>query len=742
MGLFSSKRVTRVGTTVSRMIDDDNVPQSVRTALTKSLFADGNIPDYIMEELVGSIGVRAERLYRYAEKSYTHGLPSGEIFRAEEGKEAVEAVLEAVEGEDITIDYSYYAPPNTLHIGWLKLTNEYGYNANTNEIAGLSAVVGSPVYLKDMSVVVPLEAIGTFELGALDQWGTSAKAGYTPQRPVNSSGLATLVPQSQIKTSMTATDLEVLVEYVWVSGTPEAPTIQTDTLTLSVSEFDDEIEYFQTKYRVGDLTKYWIYRKGDGVYPALDNLFLENVAVAGSYFPFTYFRFNKQAPSTSSDSYKTSKKMLKILGMDYDVLKNEINANPDIGDVEQAMMIFAVPPVSTKDVENRYLFDYFDRQHAALTPPQVAAQRASQATYSNIGKLLGEASSPGRSTVIRDNRFKMALSNSGITKRLVNGSIGKVGTYTSGYQKIGVTETYEDLESGQPVSYTTYYTEHKYRRQTNPNIYEEIVVRNLKMTYFVFGNYTTTGDDTDDILLIPIDKLVSEQYSIPDRENLYSTSLHFVFNSRTVTKVKWYQRAAFRNFLFVVAVVLTVLYPPAGLAAWGLTGAALIAAAILYVAIVGFVLQKAFSYIVDKAGIEFATVLAIALLVYGGYTMIQSGSYGAVPWAGDMLMLSNGLQSAIMSAKIEDILDQQRDFNLFIEEQTKILDEAKALLENNSWLSPFVVFGESPEEFYNRTVHYGNIGTLGITVISSYVDIALTLPKLNDTLGEPLNATL
>ena len=606
----------------------------------------------------------------------------------------------------------------------------------------MSATVGATVYLKDMSVVIPLSAVGTFELGALDQWGTSAAAGYTPQRPVNGPGLATLVPQSQIKTSATETEITVLVEYVWIGGTPEAPEIQNGSMSLTVSEYEEEIEYFQTKYRVGDFTKYWIYRKGDGLHPALDSLFLDNVVVAGSYFPFTYFRFNKQAPNTSSDSYRTSKKMLKILGIGYDTLIDEINSNPDIGDVEQAILMFAVPPVSTKPVENRYLFDYFNRQHAALTPPQLASQQASQGAYASVGKLLGESSAPARSTVIQDNRFKMALSNTGITKRFVIGNIGKIGTHTSSYENIPVVETYVDTETGQSVSSTSYYTEHRYRRQATIYVYEEIVVTNLKMTYYVYGNYTTTGDEQDSILLIPIDKLVSQNYSIPDREKLYSTSLHFVFNSRVVQKVKWYQQAWFRNFLFVVAVVLTVLYPPAGLAAWGLTGAALVAAAILYVAVVGFVLQKVFTFIVDKAGIEVATLLAIALFIYGGYRMIQSGSFGGVPWAGDLLMLSNGLQSAIMAAKIEDVLDQQRDFNLFIEEQTKLLEEAQALLDGNTWLSPFVVFGESPEEFYNRTVHYGNIGTLGITAISSYVDIALTLPKLNDTLGEPLNATL
>jgi hypothetical protein len=45
-----------------------------------------------------------------------------------------------------------------------------------------------------------------------------------------------------------------------------------------------------------------------------------------------------------------------------------------------------------------------------------------------------------------------------------------------------------------------------------------------------------------------------------------------------------------------------------------------------------------------------------------------------------------------------------------------------------------VIFGEAPEEYFNRTVHSGNVGILGIKAISDYVDNALKLPELHETI--------
>ena len=100
---FKSEEVTQVATSISRVIDDAGIPTAIKTGVIKALFKDGNVPDYAMEELVASVGVRAERMYRYAEQHYTHGLPSGEVYSSTQGRVAVENVIELIEGQQVSM---------------------------------------------------------------------------------------------------------------------------------------------------------------------------------------------------------------------------------------------------------------------------------------------------------------------------------------------------------------------------------------------------------------------------------------------------------------------------------------------------------------------------------------------------------------------------------------------------------------------------------------------------------------
>lgn len=735
MGLFSSKYVTQVGTSVSRVIEDDTIPQSVKTGTIKSILNSGNLTDYVMEELVASIGVRAERMYAYAEDSYVHGLPSGEVYSSTQGRQQVEAVIEAIEGQQVLIEYSRFGPPNTLHIGWMRLVEQYGYNQGTNELGVLSVQKGFPVYLKDMVVVVPNNLANSFEAGSLDQWGTAASAGYTPERLASVGNLIDLAGPSPIFKSTTATVLQLQVTYVWEKpgvNVSTAPTVEQESLTIIPSGFDDEADYFHAKYSFNGQTKYWMYRYNSGTYPTLDAVFVSGPVVSGEYFPFAYFRFNKQSviSNTTSPAYLTSKKMVKYLGMDYDVMANAIDENPDIADVEQAMLIMAVPAFSTDPIEARYLFEYFDTLHAAMGGTVSSG-------LANISRLLSGDSEPKNTIVIKDAQFKMALTNDGIYKKITAGSIGNVGTHNNSYTVETVQTPFVDPDTGNTSFVASTIKTHFYRRQISVGLYEEIAVRNLKLTYFVFENYTTIGDEIDDILLIPIDRTVSQNYSIGDREVLYARSLHFVFNSVVVTKVKWYQTGVFKVLLLIVAIAMAIYDGGATIGAYlSLTGTAAIVATVVIQLVVGQLLAVAFKLFVKVFGADVATAFAILAIVYGGYQILQAGGVAGAPWAQALLELSSGLQQAALASRFEDLLGEAAAFELFVEEQTTLLETSKELLENSTLLSPFVIFGESPEDFYNRTIHSGNIGVLGITAISSYVDIALTLPKLNDTVGE------
>ncbi|OZB40381.1 MAG: hypothetical protein B7X50_08605 [Alishewanella sp. 34-51-39] len=84
------------------------------------------------------------------------------------------------------------------------------------------------------------------------------------------------------------------------------------------------------------------------------------------------------------------------------------------------------------------------------------------------------------------------------------------------------------------------------------------------------------------------------------------------------------------------------------------------------------------------------------------------------------------------------------EFSLIADQKWAELEEVKNLLGKENLLDPFefigkeprVIFGESPDQFYNRTIHSGNIGVLALDANSSFIDISLTLPKLPQTFGE------
>ena len=717
MGIFSSKYVTTVGTVVSRVIDNDKIIGAVKKGSLKAILQDGNLADHVLEEMVTGIGVKAERMYTYAENHYIHGLPSGEVYSSTQGRQQVEAVIEALEGQQVLMEYSNFGPANALHLGWLKLVNVHGYNQATNQIASLSAQKGKPVYLKNLVVVVPSNLVSTLDPSVLETWGTAASGGYTPEAPANELELAAATPYV---VSTTATEMYVLATYVWKASTSIWGNVAEETLSLSIAEYPSDPDYFQAKYLVNGQAKYWIYQNDTGGYPALDAVFVDAPVENGNYFPFTYFRYNKQ--STISDkttqAYKTSKRLVKYLGIDYDLLADTIDENPDIADVEQAMMVFGVPAVSTNSIECRYLFDYFNAMHYAMEPTTSNSRLDAIAQ-----RFLFSHTASKNSVVIQDKQFKMAFGNDGISKRMVAGSIGTVGSYSSGYESIDLPE-------------------HFYRHQVAPGLYEEVRVINLKMTYYVYGNYSTTGDETDAILLVPIDRSISSQYSMGDREILYSRSLHFVFNSRTVTKLKWYQTGVFQVILLIIAVVIA-MYDGGWTLSTVLSAAgiqALVTTIIINI-VVGELLKVAFKLFVKAFGADVAKIIAIVAILYGGYQAFKAGSISGAPWAKELLAVSSGLTNAAMASDMADLMDEANAFRLFAEDKNELLEKANKLLSNSTALSPFVVFGEAPEDFYNRTVHSGNIGILGINAISSYVDIALTLPTLNDSLGEEIYAT-
>jgi hypothetical protein len=485
-----------------------------------------------------------------------------------------------------------------------------------------------------------------------------------------------------------------------------------------------------------------MYKVGTGTYPTLDGVFSANV-VNGKFFPFAYFRFGKQPTNTNktAPSYLTSKKLVNYLGLDYDDVIDTIHENPDVKDVEQAMLIMAVPANTTNPVELMYLYDFFDTLYYA-SPSQYRSRVAADIQ----AKLDGDVT-PDNVIVIQDKLFKMALSNEGIYKKRAAGQLGKIGTVTFSTVTTYITEKYS-LGNGNEDSPFTDMTRqvpqltHIYRKQVSNGLYDEVSILNVKLKYHIYGNYAVTADELDDILLIPIDQSISKNYSLIERETLYSRSLHMVFNSVYITKIKWYQTGFFKALLMIVAVVYfmytldpQVMMMAIAVGAGTMTYAAFIwALAVMYLPTY-LIMTVALKWFVKAVGVKAAIIIAVIATVVAVGLGVYNGSMANAPWAGELLSISSGLTKAasdVMADALLGLMAEAKAYGLEMLKEQELLDEKINLLSENNVLASTFVPGELPADFFNRTIHSGNIGIVAIDAVSSFVEIALTLPKLSD----------
>ena len=110
MGLFSTKRKTKVGTTVVRSLEDDKVPNSLITGFVIAQKQGQSIYSSVLEEFMDGISLKADRMYTYGAGSYTYGLPSGQFHSPSEGNPAVKTVLAGIHSvaeSAINIQYTY-----------------------------------------------------------------------------------------------------------------------------------------------------------------------------------------------------------------------------------------------------------------------------------------------------------------------------------------------------------------------------------------------------------------------------------------------------------------------------------------------------------------------------------------------------------------------------------------------------------------------------------------------------------
>ena len=766
MGLFSSKRITTVGTSISRLIKDEDIEDPLVQAVQIAIFQKGDMIDHILESTVNNLAFKTEQSYRYGNNGYIFGLPSGEIYSNTLGLHEMRQVLEQREGQPVTIDYLHYSSFNPIHAGWIYLIEHYGYNTLTNELTVLSAQKNKPVYLKDMVLEIPSIYKDTYNEDSLAVWGRPPNSGYLPTTEWRlSDNLAQLyraptpprflnIPEERIKVTYLWEERKRIIHWDANGSYKKTTTTSEESIYIPIPAHNPDANYFHVRYYVGTTPKYWTYEDNSGQYPVLDSVYTKGKAMMGDFYPNLYFRLSKTNPKNSANQawYHSSKKMAQKIGLNFDDLVDQIHRNPDIKDVEQAILTLGVPPDSTDKDDLRYLFDFFEQLHlnGGGNASNNFVNDYLRKYYAGWSDTQSESL---KSIVIQDGAFKMNLLYRYTTLVRKAGQIGPIGTVTgsSGEYKIPRNaETYTG-DNKIPTIEMLRVPYFVYRKQVGLNWYDEVTVVGLSMRYYVFGEYfTTMADYTDDgvanqrVLLIPLDRSIIKRYPVGVKNRLITRNYHFVFNSRVVTKVKWYQRGIFKSLIKIVGIVVTAVSLGSGSF---LTAAAAALAAGAYTTLAVLVLMEIVKYLVvsttfrlfvKAVGVDVAFFAAIFAAAYGLYNQISSGFKSLTVTSKDMLSLANGLVSSaqsVMKDMYESLQDDWTGFKKEMEEAWKTLEETRDTLFKDINLVPLVILGEAPDDYFRRTIHSGNIGTLLIEDIHNFVDRSLTLPLPYTTLG-------
>ena len=637
-------------------------------------------------------------------------------------------------------------------------------NLTTNEINGYGEVfsvitiyvntVWQTVIITDGSGYfshtfgTPLVTGDVVRLVASDTHSNVASGSDTTVPYTNGSPATVGTPQTITTITRTKSFTFDFLDYI-PSAVPQLPSeaYQPPTVITGSRDFVQEYDYIQAcyTYTVGAVThiEYLTYEYGSGTQPALDALFTLTASI-GEFYPRLYARLNGQElPTTlgiNSNEYKSSKKLGKILGIDWVDWSANLHAsiaeNMPLSELQQVFLTIAAPMNTTDVVIIEYQYHYWTKMFNELTGTVTTGALAG--TGAKVGKVLS----------IADATYTNTINFSAVNIVTVTGTIGAVGTYNSGYvnaHRSWAQTQYAPNSGGTqyslpPIVHPSY---HVYRYQDTLTTYKEVRVYKAKSIH-AFLWFSTLAVGTDENLVIPLDRTALPNLSGVETEILFNKSLYLVMNMTKVITTRWYQRGVFKAVMVVVAVVITVFTAGAGASLLViLTNLAvnLAIAAVINIIITALVRTGAVSGKFAAALAVVATILA-AINGYFDTSLLNLTATQLLGVAAVCFDIS-------VKATQFDFKHLEREasaFSLEVQEKNKELQQAKALLGNpvvpmelelllsDSRSKVFIALGESPEDFMAK-------GSMNIIetlqgFVSNYVEIMMQPPSLQQLLNQ------
>mgnify|MGYP000010496413 FL=1 len=750
MGLFSSKKKTNVYTATQKLVDDADFKYSSQYAMQDYLFSKnpGDLVDLSIEYQNNAMPRKMRRILAFSKKpdGYVFGLPTNNklVDNKDSFIEKVKGYLATEEVNPINFIYVYVGDKDFNHFAWNKLVNTFGYSFANNELTTLSIEKGTPCYLFTGQITYTQNTLNEYEdILNENTKHLSFDYGKCFDRPLN---LTTTTPHQQGEKDL----FTFQYQYQGAAG------IVTESRTISMADINPdnyaEDDYVQSIYIVNDVMKIFTYKLLSGTNPGIDSL-LDLQNKLGTYFPRLYVKLNKTDILDSSDELRKShtKKYCRVLGLNLADLTENINKGlgDNKGITRDVFLSFMVRINDDKDnqITGEYLYKYFSAVYND-TKPVMRTE-----TYSDIfgGTHTREVEVPGKhqgtSYLIADNVCTQHIIFDSIYRKEYSGQVLNnqknkldVGEYT--------VEQGELLFEEGMAGFASVVDLHRIYYQKSEDKYVVLTVTKLRTTIDVVGHTATLGT-TNEELAIPLDLSILDDIGEKAKEYLYSKCLHTQLSLLKVTKVKWYQTGVFKVVMALVGIAISIATAGAGTPlVTVLTQAAM--NTIIGIA-VGEIVSLAIKLAVklglsERIAQALGQIVEFAVIVYS-----QRGSFKNLLSADNLMKTMNtafAIYEKQMQITVNRLQTEYERLAKYYEDKADQIEEVKkALLTKHIPLSMDLLmdkegsntntltlskFGETPEDFYTRSMFYDITG-LDVIYINNYVDIASQLPSYQDT---------
>ena len=603
MGLFSSSSKTYVSTVTYPMGSDDpdDRVDFNKYVVLNSILQDRSVGDTLPRSLLASRGMKLRSVYAYARDHYFYGVPySGTLSIAAPNQEEIRSVLKTLyTPADVYVLTSVVGLTDFTYWAEEYLAKTYGYD----RLLGL-LLAPPPGVEQDATISYDIDKAGIIQILLINADGQSYLIQYKPTT-------------MQSQRLYLHTIYRLITEFPTQTTTESHPTIEGESSYVSTTlSIVDTLGKTQEKTTVVTVTvengttttvttetvrslsrpQYFFYQIGAGDFPTFD-AWMESTELDSPYYPSIPLRIDNKDVSTTdaakrTDLYKTSKKLLKKIEVDFDEVAEKINKNTQVSEIDFAYIQFGVALNSKVPECKRYIYRFMEYlmdlsyhsraetdawiQTHAVTMQAMQAEGTvnSDGSGGGGGGSVGFVSPPLNKLAIydRESRSKkgtldLEIQWQYIEKTVKNGVIktgAKPGDCTVGTE--GTRQEYHVM-----YDFTVDNSTLVVKQQLTENTYEELRIGGLVFYNHVYKDkvvaisawdafHPKEGEsDPDEGFILPLSQDILRQMSILEVTQLSADCLFLVLNCYQVVKKKWYQTGFFAVLMTIVAAVLLVL---------------------------------------------------------------------------------------------------------------------------------------------------------------------------------------